>query len=207
MIDRLILASASASRLETLRRAGVSVSVIVSGVDESGVTASSTDALVRELARLKAESVFGDVEGGDVAVLGCDSLLDLDGRPQGKPASRADAVAAWRAMRGRTGTLYTGHHLITRLDGQVRRQTVAAGTRVTFADLDDAEIEAYAATGEPDHVAGAFTIDGLGGAFVTSIEGDPHNVIGVSLPLLRRLLAASGVPWIDLWRPDLRAHQ
>jgi len=136
-----------------------------------------------------------------VAVVGCDSLLDLDGTPCGKPGSRAAAVAAWRLMRGRTGILLTGHHLIVRRGDAVDRLTRTASTRVTFADLDDAEIEAYVATGEPDQVAGAFTIDGLGGAYVTRIDGDPHNVVGLSLPLLREMLRSAGVGWHELWGP------
>lgn len=204
MIDRLVLASASPARRQTLLAAGLAVTVRVSGVDEGAVSAETTSALVCELARLKAEAVFASLPPGDVAVLGCDSLLDLDGTAQGKPASRADAVAAWRRMRGNTGTLLTGHHLVVRTDADVRRQTRSAATEVTFADLTDAEIDAYVATGEPDHVAGAFTIDGIGGPFVSRLTGDPHNVVGVSLPLLRELLAAAGVGWPDLWRPEVR---
>ena len=175
--------------------------VRVSGVDEESVTASTTSELVAELARLKAEAVFAELDAGDVAVLGCDSLLELDGTPCGKPASRADAVAAWQRMRGRTGVLLTGHHLVVRRGATVDRVTRTAATKVTFADLDDAEIDAYVATGEPDHVAGAFTIDGLGGPYVTRIEGDPHNVIGLSLPLLREMLRGLGIAWHDLWEP------
>jgi septum formation protein len=102
-------------------------------------------------------------------------------------------------MRGRTGHLHTGHHVIARLDGQARTASAVATTEVEFADLDDAEIDAYVATGEPGLVAGAFTIDGLGGPYVTSVKGDPHNVVGISLPLLRLLFAELGVPWHTLW--------
>lgn len=206
MIRSLILASASPARLRTLQAAGLSVTAVTSGVDESGVDAETTAQLVCELAALKAEAVFDTLPPGDVAVLGCDSLLDLDGRAQGKPSDRDAAAAAWRRMRGRQGVLSTGHHLIVREGGTVTRQTRAANTIVRFADLSDLEIDAYVATGEPDHVAGAFTIDGLGGAFITGIEGDPHNVIGVSLPLLRELMAAAGVRWPQLWRADLGDH-
>ena len=195
----LVLASASPARLQVLRGAGVAVSVHVSGVDEASVTASTTADLVAELARLKGEAVFAGLPEGDVVVLGCDSLLELDQTPCGKPASRADAVAAWRRMRGNTGVLLTGHHLLVRRAGAVERVTRTAATAVTFADLDDAEIEAYVATGEPDHVAGAFTIDGLGGPYITRIDGDPHNVVGLSLPLLRDMLRGVGIAWHELW--------
>jgi septum formation protein len=124
-------------------------------------------------------------------------VLDLDGDALGKPADRADAVARWRAMRGRSGVLHTGHCLV---DTTTNRQAAQiASTTVHFADLTDEEIEAYVDTGEPLAVAGAFTIDGLGGPFVERIEGDPHNVVGVSLPLLRALLLEVGHRWTDLW--------
>lgn len=199
MISALVLASASPARLQVLQRAGVAVSVRVSGVDESGVRASTTAELVAVLARLKCEAVVAESPAGDLAVIGCDSLLDLDGVPYGKPGGHADAVRAWQRMRGRTGTLLTGHHLVVRRGGAVEQLTATAATTVTFADLDDAEIERYVATGEPEHVAGAFTLDGYGGAFVERIDGDPHNVLGISLPLLRHMLANLGVRWTDLW--------
>ena len=132
-------------------------------------------------------------------VLGCDSVLELDGEAHGKPADADDAVRRWRSMRGRSGVLHTGHCLRDTADGRTAAAT--ASTVVHFADLDDDEIAAYVATGEPLHVAGAFTIDGLGGAFVTGIEGDHHNVVGLSLPLLRDLVAELGHRWTDLWTP------
>ncbi len=134
---------------------------------------------------------------GEALVLGCDSVLELDGAALGKPASAADAVERWRAMRGRSGVLHTGHCLREAASGRVAAAT--ASTTVHFADVSDAEIAAYVATGEPLWVAGAFTIDGLGGAFVTGIEGDHHNVVGVSLPLLRDLVAELGHEWTGLW--------
>lgn len=196
----LVLASASPARLETLVRAGLTPRVVVSAVDEDAFTADTVTGLVAALAQAKAEAVAADLfQGRDLLVVGCDSLLELDGRPLGKPASPQEAVERWRGMRGRTGHLHTGHHVVARLDGQARTASGVATTEVAFADLDDAEIEAYVATGEPGLVAGAFTIDGLGGAYVTAVKGDPHNVVGISLPLLRLLFAELGVPWHTLW--------
>jgi septum formation protein len=194
----LILASQSPARLATLRSAGVEPSVIVSGVDEDQVDGLPPAELALQLAELKAAAVAARPEGpAEALVLGCDSVLELDGQILGKPVDAADAVARWQAMRGRSGVLHTGHSLHDRASGQVAAAT--ASTTVHFADLSDAEIEAYVATGEPLHVAGAFTVDGLGGAFVTRIEGDHHNVVGVSLPLVRELVAELGHAWTDLW--------
>ena len=132
-------------------------------------------------------------------LVGCDSMLELDGRAYGKPGTAAAAVERWRLMRGRTGVLNTGHHVVVRSNGSRDVRSAVGSTRVTFADLSDGEIDAYVATGEPLEVAGAFTVDGLGGAFVQRIEGDHHNVVGVSLPLLRTLLEDLGVTWPSLW--------
>ncbi|HSK25549.1 MAG TPA: Maf family protein [Jiangellales bacterium] len=196
----LVLASASPARLATLRRAGLDPHVVVSEVDESGVDAGAPDRTALVLAGLKARDVAARVHG-QVLVLGCDSVLDLDGETHGKPSSTDEAVLRWRRMRGRSGVLHTGHHVVD--TGSGREAAAVASTRVHFADVTDAEIDAYVATGEPLLVAGAFTVDGLGGAFVEGVEGDHHNVVGLSLPLLRRLLADLGVAWTDLWtRPD-----
>jgi septum formation protein len=193
-VPRFVLASQSPARLRTLRSAGVDPVVVVSGVDESTVTGPPADVALT-LAVRKAMAVAARCD--DALVLGCDSVLDLDGVALGKPADRADAVARWRAMRGRSGVLHTGHCLV---DTVTKRQAARiASTTVHFADLSDEEIEAYVDTGEPLAVAGAFTIDGLGGPFVERIEGDPHNVVGVSLPLLRVLLQEVGHRWTDLW--------
>lgn len=190
---RFVLASASPARLATLRRAGISPEVVVSGVDESAVDAADTATRVGRLAAAKAQVVASQV--GDAAlVLGCDSMLDLDGIAVGKPSSAEDAVAQWKALRGRTGVLHTGHALC--YGG--RALVEAASTEVRFADVDDDEIAAYVATGEPLAVAGAFTIDALGGWFVDSIRGDHHNVVGLSLPLLRRMLRTLGISLLDL---------
>jgi septum formation protein len=193
-VPRFVLASQSPARLRTLRSAGVDPVVVVSGVDESTVTGPPADVALT-LAVRKAMAVAARCD--DALVLGCDSVLDLDGEALGKPADRADAVARWRAMRGRSGVLHTGHCLVDTVTN--RQAAQVASTTVHFADLTDEEIEAYVDTGEPLAVAGAFTIDGLGGPFVERIEGDPHNVVGVSLPLLRALLLEVGHRWTDLW--------
>jgi septum formation protein len=207
----LVLASASPARLATLRAAGVDPVVMVSEVDEDAALAEAADRygrLVPEdiallLARAKCEDVAARNEWSAV-VLGCDSVLELDGEVHGKPVDAAEAVARWRRMRGRSGVLHTGHWLIDdRDDGQGATLGATASTMVHFAALDDDEIEAYVRTGEPLHVAGAFTIDGLGGAFVTRIEGDHHNVVGLSLPLLRDLLGDAGIGWFDVAGPAL----
>ena len=194
----LVLASASPARLSTLRSAGVEPTVIVSGVDESQVDGLPPAEIALQLAELKCAAVASrdDLPDGAV-VLGCDSVLELNGETVGKPRDAADAVARWRAMRGRFGVLHTGHALHDVPSGAVAAAT--ASTTVHFAHLTDEEIDAYVATGEPLHVAGAFTVDGLGGAFVTRIDGDHHNVVGVSLPLVRELLAELGHSWTDLW--------
>ncbi|MGC3994130.1 MAG: Maf family protein [Propionicimonas sp.] len=205
----LVLASASPARLETLTRAGLTPRVVVSDVDEDAFAAPDVPGLVQVLARAKAEAVasalaVGAPDGGgprgDVLVVGCDSLLELDGEPLGKPGTAEEAVRYWHRMRGRTGHLHTGHHVI-RLGGVSGTTSGVATTAVSFAMLSDAEIAAYVASGEPLHVAGAFTIDGLGGAYVTKVDGDPHAVVGISLPLLRDLFAQVGVRWHSLWRP------
>jgi len=200
-LTRLILASASPARLATLRSAGIEAEVIVSGVDESQVTGDEAAVVAGRLAELKCAAVADQVAAGsalptDVVIVGCDTVLALDGDVLGKPADPAEASARWRRMRGRSGVLHTGH--CVRRGDQMRNRDAA--TTVHFAEVSDNEIDAYVASGEPLRVAGAFTIDGLGGAFVTGIEGDHHNVVGLSLPLLRTMLADLGVAWPDLWR-------
>jgi septum formation protein len=161
---------------------------------QHGPLGSADTAVV--LARAKAESVPDE----DALVLGCDSVLEMDGWTYGKPDDTDDAVSRWRSMRGRSGVMHTGHWLVDqRIDGTGKSLGAVASTAVFFADVTDEEIEAYVATGEPLRVAGGFTVDGLGGAFVTRIEGDHHNVVGLSLPLLRQLLADLGTPWHTLW--------
>jgi septum formation protein len=214
---RLILASASPARLQLLRSAGIPADVIVSGVDESAVRADRPEALCGTLARLKAEAVATRLKAEAVAtrlrhhpwpaplaeralVLGCDSVLAFDGEVLGKPADADDAERRWRAMRGRSGVLYTGHCLVDTGTGETAPGVAA--TTVHFAALTDAEISTYVSTGEPLRVAGAFTIDGLGSPFIERIEGDPGTVIGLSLPLLRRLLSELGIEITSLWQVD-----
>lgn len=206
---RLILASASPARLRTLRNAGLDPQVCVSEVDEDevvhryGVVEPAEVALV--LARAKAEDVA--VRSEEALVLGCDSVLDLDGAVHGKPADVDQARARWQAMAGRSATLHTGHWLIdTRNDGSGATIGAVASTVVHFGQPTHDELEAYLTSGEPLWVAGAFTIDGLGGGFVRGVEGDHHNVVGVSLPLLRELLADLGIQWHQLWvaTPNVR---
>jgi septum formation protein len=197
----LVLASASPARLGLLKQAGFDPRVVVSGVDEQAIRADSPAELARVLAEAKAAAVAGggmlDGGPGDEIVVGCDSVLELDGQALGKPADAAEATARWQAMRGRAGVLRTGHCVIDRATG--RQVSATASTTVRFGRPDDAEVAAYVASGEPLHVAGAFTLDGRSAPFVDGIDGDPGNVIGLSLPLLRTLLADLGVRVTDLW--------
>ena len=172
--------------------------MLVSGFDEESVVEPDPAVLVAVLARAKAESVAATLAGAaaDSIVIGCDSVLAFGGEIHGKPSDADEATARWRLLRGRSGVLHTGHHVIHGAESR----TAVASTTVHFADLSDEEIDAYVATGEPLEVAGAFTIDGLGGAYITGISGDHHAVVGISLPLLRTMLAELGVPWHRLWR-------
>jgi len=193
----------SPARLTLLRNAGFDPEVIPSHVDEAGVDGLAAGEAARTLAERKAAAVAvrlaADAEGGAAPlVVGCDSLLAVDGRVRGKPRSVDEAREWWRAHRGVVGTLVTGHCVVDVASG--RRVTDVAETRVRFGWPTDDEIEAYLATGEPLQVAGAATIDGYGAPFIDGIQGDHGTVIGLSLPLLRRLLADLGVPITDLWK-------
>lgn len=209
----ILLASKSSGRLTTLRAAGVEPLVRVSDVDEeavlgeliqrrrdAGLAAPSAAEQVQALARAKALDVMASTDPQEAeVVVGCDSMLEIAGQVVGKPADAAQARERWRMMSGGTGTLRTGHFLVRTADGATAEGVSSATIR--FGSPSPAEVEAYIASGEPLWCAGAFTIDGLGGAFIEGIAGDPHGVVGISLPLLRRLLAVLGVVWTDLWAP------
>ena len=211
-MTRLVLASTSPARLTLLRNAGIDPVTIAPGVDEEAVTAraesmgliSSTADMVHLLAKAKAEAVLGHPDAVGL-IIGCDSSLEFEGESLGKPHQPEVARERWRKIRGKSGILHSGHWLIDNRHpkpGQLPPATGrTSGTIVHFADLSDTEIDAYVATGEPLKVAGAFTIDGLGGAFIRAIEGDPHTVVGLSLPILRELTIQLGVDYPSLWRP------
>ena len=207
-MTRVVLASASPGRRTVLRQAGIDPVVVVSGVDEDAViTAQGPDAqpgdVANALARAKAEQVVERLDpalSADCVVIGCDSMLYIDGELRGKPATVADARRQWNAMSGRSGLLYTGHCVIRLQDGGVTHtQAESACTTINFGKPSEEDLTAYLASGESLRVAGGFTIDGLGGWFVDGIEGDPSNVIGLSLPTTRRLFARAGLSIAELW--------
>ena len=224
-VPRLVLASQSPARLSTLKSAGVIPEVVVSGVDEDKVLADATERFgeldpadaVLVLAQAKAEEVASRLErarddaagdgpdAADAIVIGCDSMLEFDGTVVGKPADAAAARERWRSMRGGKGVLHSGHWVVDLRDDDAGGTGGTLGstssTTVWFADIDDDEIDAYIATGEPLHVAGAFTIDGLGGPYIERVEGDHHGVVGISLPLVRELLSELNIPWRTLRTP------
>ncbi|MBM3687625.1 MAG: septum formation inhibitor Maf [Actinobacteria bacterium] len=193
-----VLASASASRRRLLEQAGLRPVIVVSGVDEEAIEDAMRDRAVPDvalaLARAKAEAVAATAEvPAGALVLGCDSIFEAGGVRLGKPPTPEEAMARWQRMRGRSGTLHTGHWLIDTSSGESCGETVS--TVVEMVDAPDEEIAAYIATGEPLTVAGGFTLDDLGAPYVAGVHGDPGNVIGVSLPAVRRLAAALGRPW------------
>ncbi len=195
-VRTLILASGSPARLKLLRDAGIDPVVVVSGVDEDDIDEADTSGSAGRLATQKAEAVARP--GGSDLVLGCDSMLEFDGRPLGKPGSIEEARSWLTSMRGQTGTLFTGHCVIDETSGA--RATATVGTTVRFAVTTDAELDAYLSTPDSLAVAGAFTLDGRSAPFVDGIVGDYGNVIGLSLPTLRTLLAQLDVGITDLWR-------
>jgi septum formation protein len=207
----LVLASTSPARLTLLRSGGIEPVTIAPGVDEdlvadrattAGLIANTAD-MVHILAKAKAEAVIDHPHARGAIIIGCDSSLEFDGEALGKPHEPEVARERWLAMRGGSGTLYSGHWVIDNRDPRPGVTPPATGkvssSIVNFANISDREIDAYVATGEPLKVAGAFTIDGLGGAFLRSIEGDAHTVIGLSLPTLRELVLSLGVEYTDLW--------
>ncbi|MFD4180720.1 Maf family protein [Rhodococcus sp. NPDC058514] len=204
----LVLASASPARLTVLRKAGVEPFVLVSGVDEDAVQAglgpsATPSRVVTELARAKATAVLQELPpdvAADAVVIGCDSMLLIDGTLQGKPHTADIARSRWRSMMGRSGTLLTGHCVLRVRDGvTVGEASADSATVVHFGTPSGDDLEAYLESGEPMQVAGAFTLDGLGGWFIDRIEGDPSSVIGIGLPLVRRLLGDVGIGVSELW--------
>ncbi|MCE7006003.1 Maf-like protein [Kibdelosporangium philippinense] len=201
---RFILASASPARLGVLRAAGIDPLVHVSGVDEDAVTESLPDAshqeLVTALARAKAQAVAEETADRDAVIVACDSMLSINGEILGKPGTPERAKQRWAAMAGNSGELLTGHAVIVIENGVATRQASDwESTVVRFAKPTEAEIDAYVASGEPLNVAGAFTIDGKGAWFVDGIDGNHSSVIGISLPLTRRLLAEVGISVTTFW--------
>jgi septum formation protein len=195
---RLILASASPARLRLLESAGFQPEVIVSGIDEANAPELPAPELVLWLARAKAGAVADRLpDAAGALVIGCDSLLELDGRTEGKPASAEAATALWRRMRSRHGLLHTGHCVVDTTTGAEVSTTDTALVR--FGDPSDPEIYAYVSTGEPESVAGAFTLEGFGAPWIDSIDGNYGTITGLSLPVLRRLLRQLDVELIDLW--------
>jgi septum formation protein len=209
---RLYLASTSPARLATLRAAGIEPVLLSSGVDEEAVVDEAGPLTAVEmvllLARRKAEAVVGRLVDGspiDGFILGGDSAFEIDGTTYGKPHEPAVARERWLAQRGREGQLHSGHWLIDHRCGAAAGAAGGVSTAsVRFAaSITDDEIDAYIATGEPLEVAGAFTIDSLGGAFISEVRGDPHAVVGLSLALVRELLLGFDVRWTDLWNRPL----
>ena len=212
-MTRVVLASASPGRRAVLRQAGIDPVVVVSGVDEDAVIAAQgPDAapgdVANALAGAKAEQVVSTLHPeltANCVVIGCDSMLSIDGVLRGKPGTVDEARRQWESMRARSGVLYTGHCVIRLHDNSVtHREAEFGSTTVRFGDPSDADLTAYLASGESLRVAGAFTIDGLGGWFIDGIDGDPSNVIGLSLPTMRRLFARAGLSIADLWADNPR---
>ena len=206
---KLILASASPARLATLINAGIRPIVRVSHVDEEAIeknlAAATPKELAQALAQAKCEKVTQELADSHellpgTIVIGCDSVFELNGKPYGKPQNAHVAKARWREMMNNTGTLHTGHFInYADADGQLHSTLGTASTDVHLGALTDEEMDAYLNTGEPFAVAGGFTLDGLGGAFIQGVTGDPSNVVGISLPTVRELLSQLGITWTQLW--------
>lgn len=209
-MTRVVLGSASPGRCKVLRQAGIEPLVVVSGIDEGAVLSrlgyTAPDEATTALATAKAEHVAGGLDAAvaaDCVVIGCDSMLCCDGELRGKPTSAAEAKRQWQTMAGRTGELHTGHCVIRLRDNEIIHQsTETLSTAVHFATPSTEELDAYVASGEPLAVAGGFTLDGLGGWFIDAVDGDPSSVIGISLPLTRRLLQRAGLSIPALWEAN-----
>jgi septum formation protein len=210
-MTRLVLASASSGRRKVLRQAGIDPLVIVSGVDEDAVVAgldpeAAPEDVTTALAAAKADAVVHDLDpsvAADCVVIGCDSMLYRDGQLLGKPASAEAALQGWRQMAGKSGQLFSGHCVIRMSDNAIAyRAADAESTTVDFGVPSPGDLAAYIAQGEPLAVAGGFTLDGLGGWFIDGVQGDPSAVIGISLPLTRRLLFHAGLSISELWQAN-----
>lgn len=214
-MTRVVLGSASTGRLRVLRSAGIDPLVQVSGVDEDAVAArlgpdAAPATVVSALAEAKAAAVSRDLDpdvARDAVVIGCDSMLYVDGELRGKPGTPEQARAQWDSMAGTSGELFTGHCVIRLLDGAAAlTRTETAITTVRFGTPTEDELTAYIASGEPLGVAGAFTIDGLGGWFIDGVDGDHTNVVGLGLALTRRLLESVGLPIGELWAANHKSN-
>ncbi|KUH93784.1 Maf family nucleotide pyrophosphatase [Mycobacterium sp. IS-3022] len=210
-MTRVVLASASPGRRKVLRQAGIDPLVIVSGVDEDAVAAglhpAATPAEVTvALAAAKADAVLDGLEpavAADCVVIGCDSMLYFDGELLGKPPAPDAALAGWKRMAGSSGQLYTGHCVVRLRDNVVQHRVAeSAATTVRFGVPSPRDLEYYIGSGEPTAVAGGFTLDGLGGWFVDGVDGDPSSVIGIGLPLVRRLIGDAGLSLAELWQAN-----
>lgn len=210
-MTRVVLGSASTGRRKVLRQAGIDPLVVVSGVDEDAIIAAQGPAaepgvVVCALATAKANQVASVLDAdvaADCVVIGCDSMLLIDGELRGKPGSVDAARVAWQSMAGHHGELYTGHCVLRLRDGAVTHwESASDATTVVFGRPDPADLEAYLASGEPIGVAGAFTLDGLGGWFIDEVEGDPTTVIGIGLAITRHLLERAGLSIAELWQAN-----
>jgi septum formation protein len=210
-MTRLVLASASPGRRKVLRQAGIDPLVVVSGVDEDAVAATlersaSPAEVTTSLATAKASAVVQQIPAQvamDCVVVGCDSMLHIDGQLRGKPGSAKSARLGWKQMAGKSGQLFTGHCVIRLQDNVISHQVADfTVTTVRFANPPPADLDAYVDTGEPISVAGGFTLDGFGGWFIDGVDGDPSSVVGIGLPLTRRLLEHTGLSISVLWQAN-----
>jgi septum formation protein len=210
MLPKIILASASPARKKLLLNVGITPDIVVSHVDEEALVEQqqwrSPEQIAGGLAIAKAEEVARHVTDLDALIIGCDSVMEFGGHLHGKPGTPEAATARLKEMSGGSGFLHTGHHVIRITSGVASSASAVTSTQVVFNELSDAEVEAYVATSEPLHVAGAYTIDSLGGVFIREIHGDPSNVVGLSLPTLRGLFAELGVTWDAVLRSYVTTH-